>query len=37
MKTYGMQELTRNDGESGDFYIEDWEMFIGDAFEELCN
>lgn len=37
MKTYGMQELTRDDGESGDFYIEDWESDIGEAFEELCN
>ncbi|MGJ0484673.1 MAG: hypothetical protein ACR65R_09075 [Methylomicrobium sp.] len=37
MKTYGMQELAREDGESGNFYIEDWESDIGDAFEELCN
>lgn len=37
MKTYGMQELTRKNGESGSFYIEDWESDIGDAFEELCN
>ncbi|MBB6600632.1 hypothetical protein [Luteimonas sp. MC1825] len=37
MKTYGMQELTREDGESGSFYIEDWESNIGAAFEELCD
>ena len=37
MKTYGMQELTRSDGSSGSFYIEDWESDIGDAFEELCD
>lgn len=37
MKTYGMEEITRNDGESGDFYIEDWESDIGDAYEELCD
>ena len=37
MKTYGMQELTRSDGSSGRFYIEDWESDIGDAYEELCD
>lgn len=37
MKTYGMEDLTREDGESGSFYIEDWESDIGDAFEELCD
>lgn len=37
MKSYGMQELTREDGESGSFYIEDWESNISDAFEELCD
>jgi len=37
MKTYGMQELTRSDGSSGSFYIEDWESDIGDAYEELCD
>lgn len=37
MKTYGMEEITRNDGGSGDFYIEDWESDIGDAYEELCD
>lgn len=37
MKTYGMEDLTREDGESGTFYIEDWESNIGDAFEELCD
>lgn len=37
MKTYGMEEITRNDGESGDFYIEDWESDIGNAYEELCD
>ena len=24
-------------GQSGRFYIEDWESDIGDAFEELCD
>lgn len=37
MKTYGMEELTRDDGDSGSFYIEDWESSIGNAFEELCD
>lgn len=37
LKTYGMEEITRNDGESGSFYIEDWESNIGSAFEELCD
>jgi hypothetical protein len=37
MKTYGMQTLTRKDGEEGSFYIEDYESDIGDAFEELCD
>lgn len=37
MKTYGMEELTREDGESGSFYLEGWESDIGDAFEELCD
>ena len=36
MKTYGFQILTRSDGQDGNFYIEDWEYDIGDAFEELC-
>ena len=37
LKNYGFQEITRNDGQSGRFYIEDWESDIGDAFEELCD
>ena len=37
LKTYGFQAITRNDGQSGRFYIEDWESDIGDAFEELCD
>lgn len=37
LKSYGFQEITRNDGQSGRFYIEDYESNIGDAFEELCN
>jgi hypothetical protein len=37
LKTYGFQEITRSDGESGRFYIEDYESDIGDAFEELCD
>ncbi len=37
MKTYGMQDLTRDDGAEGRFYIEDYESNIGDALEELCD
>ena len=37
LKTYGFQVITRIDGESGRFYIEDYETNIGDAYEELCN
>jgi hypothetical protein len=37
LKSYGIQDITRNDGESGSFYIEDYESNLGDAFEELCN
>jgi len=37
LKTYGSQTITRSDGESGYFYIEDYETNIGSAFEELCD
>ena len=37
LKTYGFQKITRSDGKSGRFYIEDYESDIGDAFEELCD
>lgn len=37
LKRYGIQEITRNDGQSGRFYIEDYESNIGDAYEELCD
>ncbi len=37
MKTYGFQVITREDGQEGRFYIEDYESNIGDAFEELCD
>jgi len=38
MKTYGSQTLVRvNDGSEGNFYIEDYESDIGDAYEELCD
>lgn len=37
LKTYGLQDITRSDGEAGKFYIEDYETNIGDAYEELCN
>jgi len=37
LKTYGSEELTRADGQSGSFYIENWVSEIGEAFEELCN
>jgi len=37
MKTYGFQTLIRDDGSEGNFYIEDWESDIGDAYEELCD
>ena len=36
MKTYGMQELTRSDGQSGRFFIDDYESSMGSAYEELC-
>lgn len=37
MKTYGFETLTRDDGADGNFYIEDYESDIGEAFEELCD
>ena len=37
LKTYGLQEITRSDGISGSFYIEDFETNIKSAIEELCN
>ncbi|WP_325893317.1 hypothetical protein [Grimontia sp. NTOU-MAR1] len=37
MKTYGSVDLTRDDGESGSFYIEDYESNLGEAYEELCD
>ena len=37
LKTYGFEKITRIDGESGRFCIEDWGSNIGDAYEELCN
>lgn len=37
LKTYGFEELTRANGQSGRFYIENWVSEIGEAFEELCN
>ena len=37
MKTYGFQTLYRADGAEGNFYIEDWESSIEDAYEELCD
>jgi len=37
MKTYGFQTLSREDGSDGNFYIEDWESNIGEAYEELCD
>lgn len=37
MKAYGLQALIRDDGSDGNFYIEDYESNIGDAFEELCD
>tara|TARA_B100000686_G_C15838892_1_gene501678 strand:- start:78 stop:350 length:273 start_codon:yes stop_codon:yes gene_type:complete len=37
LKTFGFEQITRIDGESGSFCIEDWESNIGDAYEELCN
>lgn len=37
LKKYGFTEITRSDGRSGRFYIEDYESNIGDAFEELCD
>ena len=37
LKTYGIEQITRIDGSSGRFYIEDYETNIGSAFEELCD
>ena len=37
MKTYGFETITREDGEEGNFYIEDYESSIGAAYEELCD
>ena len=37
LKKYGFTEITRSDGRSGRFYIEDYESNIEDAFEELCD
>ena len=37
MKTYGFETITREDGEEGNFFIEDYESSIGEAYEELCD
>ncbi|WP_329889148.1 hypothetical protein [Stenotrophomonas sepilia] len=37
LKTYGSEELTRADGQSGRFYIENWVSDIEEALEELCS
>lgn len=37
MKAYGIEDLTRDDGETTQYYIEDWESSIGGALEELCS
>ena len=37
MKTYGFQTLTSGSGAEGNFYIEDWESDITDAYKELCD
>jgi hypothetical protein len=37
MKTYGFEDLTRKDGNSGNFYIEDYETNLESAYEELCD
>lgn len=37
LKKYGFTEIIRSDGRSGRFYIEDYEINIEDAFEELCD
>lgn len=37
LKTYGSEELTRADGQSGRFYIESWVSDIEEALEELCS
>lgn len=37
LKKYGFTEITRKDGRTGHFYIEDYESNIGEAFEELCD
>jgi hypothetical protein len=37
LKTYGFEDFTRSDGDSGKYYIEDWESSLSAAFEELCD
>ena len=37
LKTTGLQKITRSDGESGLFYIEEYGSEIDDVFEELCD
>ena len=37
MKTYGFEDLTRKDGNSGNFYIEDYETNLESAYEEVCD
>mgnify|MGYP004179575119 CR=1 FL=1 len=37
MKTYGFQQLTRDDGSDGNFWIEDYEFSFESAVEELCD
>jgi len=37
LKTYGFQDIIRDDGDKGNFYIEDYETNISDAYEELCD
>lgn len=36
LKSYGTTEITRADGQTGNFYIEDYESNIDDALKELC-
>ena len=37
MKTYGFETITREDGEEGNFFIEDYLSSIGEAYGELCD
>ena len=37
LKTYGFEDLTDSSGNSGRYYIEDWESSLESAYEEHCD